>query len=455
MGKGLSFAVGLGKGLIEGKQYNDRKSMLEEDRKMRSDEHNLRMEEAERVKGDRAAITRAAAPVTMEEGAGGMIRPASADNRDVGLPNEPGAAAGGLEEGGFRVGGKTFTDKTAATGAAEQANSPEAKASRISMAMEERGNPVGAMEFQQKAMQFADQRWDRSLRSAMAGGHEGLAGLMTTAEAGPFKGKQVRAVPDPDGKTVTYHVMNPDGTSQPTPYKFANNEDGVVQAGYKLSRIAPEVRYRNMIDEDKREAAARVKERELELKERELREVKIPNAETRAALADVRTQLADLKMKGGGKGGADATSKEERLRWTSLHSETGRRLSEAQKAYNTLATDPVFMVKAKKPGTPEAAQLDGLRGDLEQYKADRSMFAELLGGSQAADARAKREPAAGGAGAAPAPAAAPAAAPGKKPQAQPGSSRDNPVAVADRAAHAKLPKGTYFKAPDGQTYIKQ
>src|SRR5687768_15287664 len=121
MGKGLigSFGAGLLVGVDRGLQRN-----LEQDRQRKrdqreQDEHNLRIEEAERVKGDRVALADAARPVSLEEGAGGVLKPESADNRDVGQADGPRLAD---MKSGFRVAGRSYTDRAEAENDVTKAN---------------------------------------------------------------------------------------------------------------------------------------------------------------------------------------------------------------------------------------------------------------------------------------------------------------------------------------------
>jgi hypothetical protein len=292
----------------------------------------------------------------------------------------------------------------------------------------------------------------------------------------------------------------------------------VIAAGYALSKIDPETRYRHMVEEDKIKAQREAKDKELTLRERELDEVKVPAGEAKIALSQAQAAAAEAKA-AAAKAGDGKASHEERLRWTTLFSEAGRRLSDANKALSTLQRDPVFMAKANKQGSPEAQQMQELRNDVETYKQDRATYSGLLSSSQApaGDASPASAPASPASPASPGTprtvsprtqaardgeagaillseyggdvdkaradlanakaelartknpdargilqghvnrleaginAASNASPAGKKA----GASRDNPVAVSSRGERDKLPKGAFYKAPDGQVYIKQ
>ena len=436
MGKklGLHFAAGLATGLADGYRRNQELAARDEDRKMRKDEHDVRMADVEEKRQDKIALKNALQPVTMEEGAGGMTKAPAMDNRDVGLPENAALPNGGLQEGGFQVQGKSFTERAPAEIALKQANSPEAKAGRVATALESRGKPTEAMQFQEQAEKFANSRFQGQLRTAMQGGHEGLAKLVTETEGGVFSGKKLKPVVSPDGKQVTYHAIGEDGREVPTKLTFANDQNGVIQAAYMLDKAVPlETRYRNMVDEDKRSTAAAVKERELGLRERTLNEVTIPVGEARIALSEARATAAEAKSARGG----DGVSREERLRWTTLHSEAGRRMSEANKAFNTLSSDAVFMAKARKPGTPEAQQLASLQSDIEAYKDDRATYGGLLAGSQGKEAKEARAAA-------------------KTPAAGKAEPKAGGVATpTSKADYDALPPGAKYRHPDGDVRIKK
>lgn len=482
MGKGAAgaFVTGLLQGGLAGYRYNkDQEDKDEErqirlaDQQMRREEADRRKEEADRVKGDRVALQNAAAPVTVNDQAatlslGGGQQPvlhedaalAAADARQArGTMGMPDVQA---PQPAVTAGGKQYGSRDEAQAVAAAANTPEARAERVSLAMMERGKPMEALEFQNKTIdhktktqQFADGQWDRDLRQSMGAGHEGIAQFMSNTQAGPFKGVNVKAIPSADGKTVTYNKVNADGTTEPTPYTFPNNQDGVIQAGYRLANISPEVRYKHMVDADKAAFARDAKDRELGLRERQLNEVQVPLALARGEAAQASAQAslarAEAANRKGGASEDNKVSREERLRWTSLHSESGRRLSDANKALAAVSRDPAFMVMAKDPKSPQAQQLAGLQADVAQYKEDRDMYGSLLAGSQGAAARAEREAGKGVAGAPDAKPVAPAGKPGSTaaPQGKPPQN----ARPTSKAEYDALPPGSRYFHPGKQEWL--
>lgn len=80
---------------------------------------------------------------------------------------------------------------------------------------------------------------------------------------------------------------------------------------------------------------------------------------------------------------ANNVTREERLRYTSLFSDAGKRMSEAQQALTKLQSDPAFMVFANKPGSPQAQQLQTLNDAIKSYADERRTYQALLAQSQA------------------------------------------------------------------------
>lgn len=423
IGKALAALGAVAGGMVKGEMALKDESRREEEDRRRRDEHHIRLDTVQREKDDRLALSTALRPVTMQEGAGGATLPDTMDNRDVGQPGEQ-----PVQPGGYQVQGKNFTDRAQAEIALSAANSPQAKGERVALALEGRSKPLEALQYRQHADKFADEAWERGLREAMTRGHDGIAEFMTRAQGGVLKGKTIKAVPDADGKTVTYHIAGGDGTSTPTRYTMPADQNGVIQAAYQLSKVSPETRYKNMVEEDRKAAAAAVKEREISLRERNFTEVQQPLAEARIALAEAKVATAGNK-------GSDGTSREERLRWTSLQESARKRLDDANKTMRTLQGNTLFMLSARKPGTQEAQQLADLQNDIAGYKDDLSLYGGLLAGPKGAEARAARD----------------AGKPKPATEAKPGAV----AAPTSKVEYDALPSGARYRHPDGTVKIKK
>lgn len=106
--------------------------------------------------------------------------------------------------------------------------------------------------------------------------------------------------------------------------------------------------------------------------------------EAKVKQLELTGQLAEAKALKAAAGGG-AIEREERLRFTSLFGDAGRRMGETQRALSSLQKDPLFMMNARKPGTPESEQLTSLQDSIKTYGDERSMYQGLLAGSQTPD----------------------------------------------------------------------
>ncbi|GHC72591.1 hypothetical protein GCM10007320_08570 [Pseudorhodoferax aquiterrae] len=255
----LAFLQGAAGGAVKGAQMRRDWDQEDEVKKAREEDRAFQREQRERQRqlqreDDelRNNLRAAAAPVALTEGAGGMVRPETMDNRDVGLPENAGQPNDGLMPVAYRVGAQPFADRGAAQAAVQQQNAPEAVNQRVAAAYRAAGQPEKAMQLQSQAnaaelqgMQLMDARWRRDLGGAMRGGHAGLAQFATQSEAGPMAGLKVSLIPSADGKTVQYGVAGADGAVAPIPGlpAFSNDERGVTQAAWMLDRaVTPEAR---------------------------------------------------------------------------------------------------------------------------------------------------------------------------------------------------------------------
>ncbi|MEO5670431.1 MAG: hypothetical protein ABIR26_07040 [Ramlibacter sp.] len=404
----LAFATGLGEGWISDRERKRRQGIEDQDRADRKEERDLRMGEVKRQASERTALADAVRPATIEAGAGGQLRPDTMDNRDVGQPGEPGAEAGGLSSQAFRVGGKSFGDQASADAAVTAYNAPQARDARTADAYRASGNPEKAITLENANLsqgnarlaqgaarrKEADEVWRGKVGSAMQAGHDGLAELASQTEVGPLAGKKVKAVPSADGKMITYNVLGEDGSLTPTKLSFPNDQSGVVQAAYLMDRaITPEHRMENHRKEQDLTRKVAADEDKFRYQQGQL-----ANAADKISLTGqlAEARIAAQQAKASNK--PDGTSREERIRYTSLLSDAGRRMGEAQRALSTLQKDPMYSIA--KPGSQQAQELSDLRESISAYKGERDLYSGLLAGSQTGD---KGKPALADARVAPAP----------------------------------------------------
>lgn len=309
MGWGDALAAGVN-GWMRGADYVKQNERDEEDLQWKKDQRaRVKKEQAEADKLQ-ADLKAAAAPVAMTEGAGGMVKPDTMDNRDVGLPENAALPNGGLQQDGYAVAGQAFSDKDAAQAALTKANAPQAVNQRVAAAYRQNGQIDKALSVENadrtaesQKMQLADQVWKRDLGNAMRGGHDGLAALATQSEAGPMKGLNVKAVPSADGKTVTYSAVAADGSISPIPGlpSFSNDQNGLIQAAYLLDHtVDPAARMAHADQQAERERQQKNADRAFDQQASQFSQtfgLQSRTAERQDKLADTQIAAADLALK--------------------------------------------------------------------------------------------------------------------------------------------------------------
>lgn len=310
-GHALAAAVG---GWQKGAQQIEDKKERDEDRRWREEQRDFQRQDRAEKDAEKQALKDAGRPIALEAGAGGMLKPPEMDNRDVGLTENAALPDQGLQQGGYRVGAQTFADRTAAEAAVTQQNTPEATNQRVAQAYRGLGQHDKAMAMESGArnaelqtMQLADQRWKRDLGKAMRGGHEGLAQLATTSDAGPMAGLKVKAAISPDGKTVTYAALDKDGNANPIPGlpTFTNDQNGMTQAAWMLDQtIDPSARMAHYTAEKNRDEDRGDKKETRE----EARRHNMAMEGLTARGLDIRASTAGANGKGKGKGKGDETA---------------------------------------------------------------------------------------------------------------------------------------------------
>jgi hypothetical protein len=278
---------------------------------------------------------------------------------------------------------QTTPDQAVATKSLADYNAPEAVASRQAGVLRASGAPDKAMSLEnslstsklnkiklnEAEQQQADAKWRRDIGAALTKPGEtalsGLVDLFSNSEFGPMAGKKAKAVASPDGKMVTIHTVNPDGSVTPTSMQFSNDQNGAIQAAYLLDQsVSPKDRYEGWVSEVKNLNKANKDKKELEIAEK--------NAESN------RIRANNTGRKSESDGGP--VGREERLRYTSLFSDAGRRAGEAQKALTALQKDPLYAIA--KEGSPQAREIQDLRETIKQHNQDRAFYQSLLAKSQ-------------------------------------------------------------------------
>jgi hypothetical protein len=148
----IAFLAGLGTGAMNQYDKESKQKRDDEDRALRNEAAQLQIDAAKKTVSDQKTIAQAGLPVEMVEGAGGMTKPAAMDNRDVGLPENAELPNQGLQQGGYSVAGKAFSDPMSAQAELTTQNAPEARQQRVLAAMSGI-DPVKAMDMEHQQTQ--------------------------------------------------------------------------------------------------------------------------------------------------------------------------------------------------------------------------------------------------------------------------------------------------------------
>lgn len=231
MSKGiLSFLAGAASGYMKGTMMDRDMKQEDEDRAARKEDREYVRKIRAREESDRATL--AAAGAEPDVGAGGMTKPVTADNRDVGQPGEPGAADGGLTPG-VTAGGKQYATRDAAM-------ARDAITERTAAAYRKIGKPAEAIQLENSAVavkaakfaldkaqkQFLDEQFDK--KTASITNPKDLENVLSGSEL--VQGRKVSSVTSPDGKSVQLVTVGDDGSQQMLGKPFSNDEAGVQKA---------------------------------------------------------------------------------------------------------------------------------------------------------------------------------------------------------------------------------
>lgn len=417
----LSLATGFGEGYLDGRVQRQQSDRIKRRDQREEELHVARMEELRTSREQRATLANAAAPARVDEGfqvTDSAGSEAFTKDPDAAAALQDMSASTGAQPSlsqATRVNQQVYTDPSKAKKAEGEYNSTDATVQRQVRAMQTT-DPAkaltlanAALENKQRLQKEADDAAFRRINGFKT--PEEMAQFMSDftddGMDGKFKAKVLRSA---DGKTWSFVGTGPDGKEIQLPGQYTNDEDGLMKARMALAgRFADPERRLKFYQWEKEQGE------------------KLRHNKAMETAAQTRAE----RTGSGGASSSDGLTREERLRYTSLFSEAGRRLSEVNKTMTTLQRSTLFMAKARQPGSEEAKQLAELQESARGYEQERQMYQGLLAGSQA---------------------------PGSKPtgQTQPEKqSGDTPKRISSAAERDALPKGARYIAPDGKTYIKQ
>lgn len=249
----LAFLIGMGNGYFAADRRAKDDADREEERKYVRMRRDRETKEWDRQDAMRRDLGDAAAPVTVEPN---MTHGPEMDDRDVGTP---GAV---LQQDGYRVGQARMADLAVADKAAAAANDPRARTTRIAGVYEKHGEvdkaasmranarqeEVAELQLDEARAQKLTREYDRRLHQ-VPDAHDAIAAFISDTKGDGQGGSiKAKAVLSPDGKMVTYHQINADGSSSPTPYTFPNTREGAITAKFMLSQgISPKEKLAHII----------------------------------------------------------------------------------------------------------------------------------------------------------------------------------------------------------------
>lgn len=280
MGKNaLAFVAGLGSGYLTAQQRQKEQERQDKLDKIQTDRAGREQTEFDQRRADNQTLRDAARPANVQEGAGGMLRPDTMDNRDVGLPENADLPNGGLSPQAFRVNGQGYDAQAPALAAAKKYNSPESLRTRQAAAFDQIGRPDQAMSLQSaqtaqklhtlqlgEAEQAAvKQKFLRDAGAAISqGGHVGAADFLTKSKA---DGNDYKAEKDENGNIAYYQVNRETGQARHVA-TFDDSEKGRMDAFSMLAAsVSPEhmvAHYKDVRDFEMKQAEAKRKAAESE-----------------------------------------------------------------------------------------------------------------------------------------------------------------------------------------------
>lgn len=413
----LSEYVNLGQSMRRGadsRRDQERQKLLD----TQNDElHRARMDEINAGRAQRISLADAAAPAQVDTGTQ-ITDTAGSDaftkDPDAAAMMGDMAAAKGAQPAlasATRVNKQVFTDPAKAGKAADEYNSADATTQRQVKALQA-SDPAKALTLSNAAVTERKNRRVESegnIERSVFGAQDpqSLTDFMSKTLTEQM-GTEVRAeyVPSPDGKSWVLGI-NVGGQRRPIG-QFSNDDDGFQKAKESVfNRMGSPEALRNL-EKHKSEMA------------------------DKESLRKYRGALGGAAATRAGASGGGNLNREERIRYTTLFNEAGRRLGEAKKTLGTLQKSALFMTQARTEGSPQAQQLQELQDSIDAYEEERTLYQGKLAGSQT--------PAGKGSGGEPA---------AQKPAAGGGQ----PAQPKSQADYDALPKGASYLR-DGKVFIK-
>lgn len=310
-GHALAAAVG---GFMKGRNMAQDWQDAEEEKAFRTEQRDVWRKEQSDKQAERSMLQNAAKPIEMQEWSGGEKAVAAMNGSTMGPPAE--APAERLDFNApmsYRVGTQTFSDQAEAQKAAASMNTPEAQSGRMAQGYRSLGMPDKAIALENSdrqaqiaKMQLADAKFRNELGTAMAGGPEAIADLITKNGGAQLGGATVKAIQEADG-TVSF--VKVDGEGNQTPYMGATNlpaNQAAIKMALAIDKlVTPQQRVEMFTKQEEAKQRQSNADRDYDLKKKEvdskgdLRVAQIENMMLRAQNAIARSVGT-----GGGRGGS-------------------------------------------------------------------------------------------------------------------------------------------------------
>jgi hypothetical protein len=443
MAKGLAaFVAGMGSGYLTAQQRARDQERQDKLDAQGSELHSARMDEINRDNKLRMGLADAVAPRSAQAGTvleGGQtkefyqdpaqVTPQLQQDRQIEADmraEQGGQAAPAVQTSqGYGTTGMGLGNQiTAQRPDVEALNSPQEQAKRIGLAYGLNGEPIKALQFQKTTEDMEQAKKDRFAKLQSEGATLAARAMLsgnpnevfhTYNAQGKSKLKEPPKVTAEDiempgiGKIKNYIYSGTliDENGQEKPFTMGSHQANMALLPYKDMM---DMQRKGLEGDNKFNYQTGM----LELKGNQVA---------------LQGELAAARIASAANKSSSQPTREERMRYTSLFNEAGRRMSETEKSLRVLQSDGRFMREAAKPGTPQAEQLNGLKDSIASYGAERLTYQGLLANSQSGNP--------------------PGLASMDKPK-TPSIARPT-----TQAEHAALPKGTKYIAPNGQTYVKQ
>lgn len=230
MSGALAFIAGLGGGYLQGQEREVQRKRQEAKDAQESQQFQWQAQDRARQEKERQTLQSAGQPIAMTEGAGGMVRPETMDNQDVGQPENDGQPNNGLMPVAFRVGAQPFANRNDAQADVAMQNSPSGVQGRRVAALEGMGRFDEAdraratqLQLAEATRRYQDEGYSDALKALRSGDAAGAVAAFNKSGSMKIAGDMQLSPKEIDlpghGKINSYdasfNLVNPDGSVRP------------------------------------------------------------------------------------------------------------------------------------------------------------------------------------------------------------------------------------------------